>query len=509
MNIGGDFYLYLAIAAAGAVAAFLADRVWNTYQVGGAEAKAKNKLEEAQKQAAEIILTAKERAVKELEEVKREERERKHQIDKMEERLARKEDQMETATADLSRRETHINQDVEKLKLAKQQIETMHAEAQKELEKTAGMTQEEAKEKLMNEIMEREREVLAQVLQKAERNRREEEETKSLEIITAAVQRYARSKVAEITTSVYTLPDEDLKGKIIGREGRNIRAIERLTGVELIVDDAPDSVTLSSFDPMRREIARLALDKLLKDGRIQPVKIEEKVEEAKQEINKRIKELGEEAAMEVGVYDLPPEIIQILGRLHFRTSYGQNVLAHSVEMTHIAKMIAAELGLDVETAKKGALLHDIGKAIDHEVEGTHVEIGRKILKKYNIDEKVIRAMESHHDEYPYAIPEAFVVAAADALSAGRPGARRESIENYIKRLGELEAIATSFEGVSKAYALSAGRELRVFVVPEKVDDFGALSLARDVAKKIESELRYPGEIKVNVIREMRAVEYAR
>jgi len=508
MNIG-EVYLYVAVAAAGALAAFAVSRIFNTYQVSGAEAKAKKALEEAQKKAAEIVLEAKEKAVKELDEVKREERERKHQLDKAEERLTRKEDQLTEATADLSRRETRVVQDVEKLKLAKQQIDTIKEAAEKELEKMAEMTREEAKDKLLKEVTEQEKEMLAQALQKMERNVREEEEAKSLEIITTAVQRYARSKVAEITTSVYMLPDEDLKGKIIGREGRNIRAIERLTGVELIVDDAPDSVTLSSFDPMRREIARIALDKLLKDGRIQPVKIEEKVEEAKQEINKRMKELGEEAAMEIGVYDLPPEIIQILGRLHFRTSYGQNVLAHSVEMAHIAKMIASELGLDVETAKRAALLHDIGKAIDHEVEGTHVEIGRKILKKYNINDKIIRAMESHHDEYPYAIPEAYVVSAADALSAGRPGARRESIENYIKRLSELEGIANSFDGVNKSYALSAGRELRVFVVPEQIDDFGALALARDIAKKIESELRYPGEIKVNVIREMRAVEYAR
>lgn len=507
--MGGDIYLYVAVAAAGAVIAYLVEKVFNANRVGGAEAKAKKLLEEAKQQATEIMLAAKEKAVAELEEVKREERERKHQIEKMEERLTRKEDQLEATTADLSRRETRVVQDVEKLKLAKQQVDSIREEVEKQLEKTAGMTREEAKEKLVQEVMEKEREVLAQTLARAERERKEQEEEKSLEVITTAVQRYARSKVAEITTSVYTLPDEDLKGKIIGREGRNIRAIERLTGVELIVDDAPDSVTLSSFDPMRREIARIALDKLLKDGRIQPVKIEEKVEEAKQEVNKRMKELGEEAAMEVGVYDLPAEIIQILGRLHFRTSYGQNVLAHSVEMAHIAKMIAAELGLDVEITKKAALLHDIGKAIDHEVEGTHVEIGRKILKKYNIDERIIRAMEAHHDEYPYAIPEAFVVTAADALSAGRPGARRDSIENYIKRLSELEGIANSFEGVSKSYALSAGRELRVFVVPEQIDDFRALTLARDIAKKIESELRYPGEIKVNVIREMRAVEYAR
>ena len=307
-------------------------------------------------------------------------------------------------------------------------------------------------------------------------------------------------------------PDENkanLKGKIIGREGRNIRTIERLTGVELVIDETPETIIISSFDPMRREIAKLALQKLIKDGRIQPAKIEEKVEEAKNEIENRIYELGEEAAYEVGIYDLPKEIIQLLGRLSFRTSFGQSVLTHSIEMAHLAGMIAAELGADVEIAKRGALLHDIGKAIDHEVPGTHVELGRKILKKYGVDEGVIKAMESHHEEYPFSTPESFIVAAADVLSAARPGARRGTLESYIKRLEDLEKIATSFPGVKQAYAVSAGRELRVFVVPEQIDDFRALQLARDIASKIESELKFPGEIKVNVIREMRAVEYAR
>jgi len=305
------------------------------------------------------------------------------------------------------------------------------------------------------------------------------------------------------------LPNEEIKGKIIGREGRNIRALERATGVELIIDESPENIIISSFDPLRREIARLALEKLIKDGRIQPAKIEEKVEEAKQEISKRLSEIGEQASLEVGVINLPKDILQLLGRLHFRTSYGQNVLVHSIEMAHISSMIAAELGLNVEVAKKGALLHDIGKAISHEVEGTHVNLGRKILKKYGIDDAVIQAMESHHEEYPFSTPESFVVAAADILSAARPGARRDTVENYLKRLGDLEKIAGGFEGVKTAYALSAGREIRVFVVPEKIDDFGAFQLAKNIASKIQSEMKYPGEIKVNVIREMRAVEYAK
>lgn len=279
--------------------------------------------------------------------------------------------------------------------------------------------------------------------------------------------------------------------------------------MEVIVDESPDTVILSSFDPLRREIARLALEKLVKDGRIQPAKIEEKVEEARQELNKRMVEIGENASLEVGIVGLPKELIQLLGRLYFRTSFGQNVLIHSIEMTHISGMLASELGANVEVAKKGALLHDIGKAIDHEVEGTHVEIGRKLLKKYDIDERVIQAMEAHHEEYPYATPESYIVAAADILSAARPGARRGTVENYIKRLQDLEKIATSFVGVKNAYAISAGREIRVFVIPEKIDDFGALQLAKDIASKIQSELKFPGEIKVNVIRETRAVEIAR
>jgi len=327
--------------------------------------------------------------------------------------------------------------------------------------------------------------------------------------MTSAIQRLSRSHVATVTTTTFDLKSEDLKGKIIGREGRNIRTLERLTGVELIIDETPDSLVISSFDPVRREIAKLALEKLILDGRIQPAKIEEKVEEAKQEINRRIFEEGEKAVYELGIYDLPKEIIQLLGRLYFRFSFGQNVLVHSIETAYLASMIASELGLNTEVAKRAGLLHDIGKAIDYEVEGSHVELGKKILKKYGIGEEIIKAIESHHEEYPFSTPESFVVAAADALSAARPGARKDTLENYLKRLEELEKIAYSFKGVKNAYAISAGRELRVFVEPEKIDDFGALQLARDIAVKIGNELKYPGEIKVTIIRETRAVEYAR
>ncbi len=469
----------------------------------------KLKVEEAKNQSKEILIEAKEKAGLLLEEIKREERDRKIQLEKLEERLLKKDESLEAHQRSMTERERRLEDETLKLTRLTEETRAQHTQALQQIEKIAGLTREEAKARIVKEIEERHRDDLAVTIQKLEGDRREEIEKKSLEIITTAVQRYARSHVSDVTTSVFQLPNEELKGKIIGREGRNIRTLERLTGVEMIVDESPENVILSSFDPLRREIAKMTLEKLIKDGRIQPAKIEEKVEEAKQEMQKRMQTIGEQAATDLGIINLPKEILQLLGRLNFRTSYGQNVLVHSVEMAYISAMMAAELGANVEVAKKGALLHDIGKAISHEVEGTHVDLGRKILKKYDIEEAVIRAMESHHEEYPFSTPESFIVAAADALSAARPGARRDTVENYIKRLEDLEKITTSFDGVKSAYALSAGREIRVFVVPEKIDDFGALQLAKNIAGKIQSELRYPGEIKVNVIRETRAVEYAK
>ncbi|HEY4500007.1 MAG TPA: ribonuclease Y [Candidatus Paceibacterota bacterium] len=478
-------------------------------QANSVERKIKVWLEEAQTQAKEVVLQAKDRAAALFEEVKKEEKERKAQIAKYEERLLKKEESMEKQLADLGIQKSSIEKESTLLNAEKAKTDELQKKILNELEKVSKLSFDEAKEQLLGKIRKDYSSDLAMAVQKLEKERREDIEKRSLEIITTAIQRYARSHVADITTSVFQLPNEELKGKIIGREGRNIRTLERLTGVEVIVDETPDTVVISSFDPLRREIARLALEKLIKDGRIQPAKIEEKVNEAQQELNKRMLEIGENAALEVGIIGLPKEIILLVGRLYFRTSFGQNVLIHSIEMAHISGMIASELGASVEVAKKGALLHDIGKAIDHEVEGTHVEIGRKLLKKYGVDEAVIRAMESHHEEYPYSTAESYIVSAADVLSAARPGARRGTVENYIKRLQDLERIATEFEGVKNAYAISAGREVRVFVVPEKIDDFGALQLAKNIASKIESEMKYPGEIKVNVIREMRAVEIAR
>jgi len=478
-------------------------------QAASIEQRIKNQTEESKTKAKSIVLEAQEKSATILEEIKKEERERKSQLDKLEQRLMKKEESLEHEGADLREKEKTIQTNLEKATAIKTEIEKARDEAITQLQKIANMTPEDAKTMLMEDIQKKYKEDILEYTKKMMHERKEEIEKQALDIITTAIQRYSRSSATELTTTAVQLPDEDFKGKIIGKEGRNIRAFERLTGVELVIDETPDTIVISSFDPVRREIARMALEKLIKDGRIQPAKIEEKIAEAQQDINKQIMEAGEAAAYEVGAYDLPKEIIQLLGRLNYRTSYGQNVLRHSIEVSYFAGMIAEELGVDADVARRGALLHDIGKSIDHEVAGSHVDIGRKILKKYNVDERVIHAMEAHHEEYPYATPEAYVVAAADAISAARPGARRDTLENYIKRLSELENIASGFEGVKNAYAISAGRELRIFVMPEKIDDFGSLQLAREIAKKIESEVKFPGEIKVVVFRETRAVEYAR
>ncbi len=502
-------FFWAALIVLGTVIGYFIRQLIAVRTANSIEQKIKRQFEEARSKTKEIILEAQEKATALLEEVKKEERETKLQLSRSEERLLKKEEQLEARFLDLKRREDQIIQDVDKLKAAKLEIEELKQKTVSELEKIAGLSTSEAREFLFENLKEKYQKELSSVIQKLEKERLEQIERRALEIMTTVIQRYARSHVGEVTTTTFTLNDEDLKGKIIGREGRNIRALERATGVELVIDETPESIIISSFDPVRRETAKLALQKLIKDGRIQPAKIEEKVEEAKQELNKKIMELGENAVYEAGIYDLSKEIIQLLGRLHFRVSYGQNVLIHSIESAYLAAMLASELGCNVEVAKKAALLHDIGKAIDHEVQGSHVELGRRILKKYGLGEEVIKAMEPHHEEYPFASSEAYIVATADALSASRPGARRDTLENYLKRLEDLEKIALSFEGVKNAYAISAGRELRVFVIPEKIDDFKALQLARDIATKIESELKYPGEIKVNVVREVRAVEYAK
>ena len=504
-----DISIGALILAGGVALGYLIRQLLATRNLNSIEATIKRQLEESKTQAKEALLEAKDKAVKILEDAKNQERERLAILSRQEDRLNVQLKKIEQKEDALENSKQSLEKQAEQIKAIHQEADALKKKSEEIIEQVSGLSREEAKAKLLSQIEEDSKADLIAAMQKMEKNRLEELEKKARSIMTTAIQRYARSHISEITTSTVSLPSDELKGRIIGKEGRNIRALERLTGVEIIVDETPEAITLSSFDPLRREIAKTALLKLMSDGRIQPARIEEKVEEAKKEVSKKVMEAGEMALYEVGILDIPKEVTMLLGRLAFRTSYGQNVLLHSIEMAHIAKMLAKELGANTDVAKKAALLHDIGKAVDHEIEGTHLELGRKILQKYGIDQAVIQAMESHHEDYPFSSSESFIVAAADIISGARPGARRDSVENYIKRLTELENIANSFAGVEKSYAIAAGREIRIFVHPEKIDDLKAIQLAKEMAKRIESELKYPGEIKVNIIRETRAVEYAR
>lgn len=463
-----------------------------------AKAKAQAALEEATKKSEKI-----------LEDSKHEEKNALIQVRKMEERALQKEESLEKQRLLVENEKKEVQDNIEKLKKKKEEIIALENQRRAELERVASLSEEQAKEELFSIIERKYEEDIISRIKKLESAGKEEFDKRAKEILVSVIQRLASSTASEITTSAVPIPSDDIKGKIIGKEGRNIRAFERAAGVELIVDDTPGSIVISSFDPTRRYAAKVALENLILDGRIQPARIEEMVERAKIEVEKLTKQKGENAAYEAGVLDLDPRLLSILGRLYFRTSYGQSVLQHSVEVAHLAGMLAEELGADAQIAKKGALLHDIGKAMDHEIQGTHVEIGRRILQKFNVDERVIKAMQSHHEEYPFETVESAIVQTADAISSARPGARRDTLENYLKRLEDLENIANSFEGIDKSYAIQAGREIRVFVTPEKITDLQAKTLARDIADKIEKELKYPGEIKVHVIRENRIVEYAR
>jgi len=462
------------------------------------------------KENAEQILTEAKRKAEEFEkEVKEEARERDEKNQKAEERLIKKEELLDKRQTDIDKEVEHLKVKVIEIKEIKDRTDLLESEKRTELERVARLTSEDAKAELIN-VMEKQAEAdLLVRMQKLERDGGEKLERKAKDILVSAIHRFGNSVASDTMATSVAIPNDEIKGKIIGKEGRNIKAFERATGVEVIVDDTPGVITISCFDPVRRQIARVALENLILDGRIQPVKIEELVEKAKNDINKTIKEKGEQACYECGVFNLDPRVVSILGRLHFRTSYGQNVLQHSIEMAHIAGVMAAELGANVTVAKAGALLHDIGKAVDHEVQGTHVEIGRRILQKFGVDEQIIIAVSAHHEEYPYDNVESILVQVADAISGGRPGARRDTVENYIKRLGDLEGLAKSFPGVEKSFALQAGREIRVFVKPEAITDLEARKLARDIANRIEQEMKYPGEIKVNVIRESRSIEFAR
>jgi ribonuclease Y len=493
----------------GAVIGYTARKLLASRRADQAELKAQELLSESKNKSQDILLEAKNQSIKILEEAKRDEKERRDQLSKIENLLTKKEAELESKGKELVQEKESLKSKAEDLVIIKEQLEMGRQKQISELERITSLNREQAKEEIFKKVEEEYRDDLFQHLRKLESENREEIDRKAREILTMSIQRYAGSHIADATTTIVNLPSDELKGKIIGKEGRNIKTIERLTGVDLIVDDTPNTLVVSGFDPVRRQIAKLALDKLIADGRIHPTKIEEMVEKAKVDINAKIKEAGEAALFETGVGIVDPKLVYLLGRLAFRTSFGQNVLVHSIEMAHVSGMLAAEIGADVQISKKGALFHDIGKAVDHEVQGTHVDIGRKILQKFNVDERVIRAMESHHEEYPYSTLESRIVQAADAISAARPGARRDTVEIYLKRLEDLERIAGSFDGVEKSYAIQAGRELRIFVTPSKIDDLSAMKLSRDIAKKIESEMKYPGEIKVNVIRETRAIEYAR
>ncbi|TSD03208.1 MAG: uncharacterized protein Athens071416_269 [Parcubacteria group bacterium Athens0714_16] len=476
---------------------------------GSMELEIKKMMLEAKEEAKKITSEAEKKSVKMLEDSKREVFEKEKELKKTEERFIKKEELLDNRQTDIDREVEEIKGKIVEIKNTKDKIEKIVAEKEKELEKVAGLSKEVAKEELFKVVEKQYEEDLSIRIQKVEMSNNEKLERKAKDILVSTIHRLGNSVASDVMATTVSIPSDDLKGKIIGKEGRNIKAFEKVAGVEVIIDDTPGTVIISSFDPVRRQIARVALENLILDGRIQPARIEEMVENAKEEINKIIKEKGEQAAYECGVYNLDTRIVSILGRLYFRTSYGQNVLQHSIEMSHIAGMLAEELGANVQVARAGALLHDIGKAVDHEIQGTHVEIGIRILQKFGADKAVIDAMKSHHEEHPYETVESIIVQVADAISGSRPGARRDSVENYLKRLADLEAIANEASGVEKSYAIQAGREIRIFVKPDKVSDVEAKKMARDIALKIEKELKYPGEIKVNVIRETRVIEYAR
>ena len=508
-----EFTMVIAIGAGSGIFGLIAGYVirWalTMGKRGSIEIEVKQMMLSAKEDAQKIIRESEKKAEKQTEEIRNIEKEKDREWRKVEERLVKKEETLDKRQGDIEKEIESFKAKAEEVKVIKGEIEDRKLDVEKELERVAHLTEDEAKNGLIKKIEDRFEEDFRVRLQKLEREGVERLDRRAKDILSTSIQRLAASTAGDIMTTSVSIPNDEIKGKIIGKEGRNIRTFERAAGVELIVDDTPGTIIISAFDPVRRQIARVALENLILDGRIQPSKIEEMCEKAKDDINKIIKEKGEQAVYECGVFNLDPRIISILGRLYFRTSFGQNVLQHSTEMAHISGMLAEELGADVQIAKAGALLHDIGKALDHEVQGTHVEIGRKILQKFGTDERIIKAMQSHHEEYPYETIESIIVQTADAISGGRPGARRESVENYIKKLEDLEKIATNKPGVEKAYALAAGREVRIFVTPTAMNDIEAQALARDIAIQVEQELKYPGEIKITVIRETRCIEYAR
>jgi ribonuclease Y len=481
--------------------------------ISKAEKEAKKILDESEKEAEtkkkEAILEAKEEVHRLRTDLEKESRERRNEVQRLERRNIQREESLDKKSDVLERKEENLNKKQQGIETLEASVQDLYTKQREELERLSELTSEEAKQVLLDEIRKEIKHDAAIMIKEIETKAKEEADKKAREIITYAIQRCAADHVAETTVHVVSLPNDEMKGRIIGREGRNIRTLETLTGVDLIIDDTPEAVILSAFDPIRREVARIALEKLIVDGRIHPARIEEMVEKAKKEVDSDIREEGEQATFETGVHGLHSEIIRLLGRLKYRTSYGQNVLKHSIEVSYLAGLMASELGIDPTLAKRCGLLHDIGKAVDHEVEGPHALIGAEIAKKYHESPVVVNAIGAHHGDMELLSLEAILVQAADAISAARPGARRETLEAYIKRLEKLEEIANSYEGVEKSYAIQAGREVRIIIKPDIIDDAGAIEMARNLVKRIENELEYPGQIKVNVIRETRAIDYAK
>ena len=499
----------LVAFSAGSLIGYFGRQFLATKQMETAEGKVNKIITEAKNKAAEISLDSKNKAVKILDDAKNEEIERNRQVNRNEQRLVKKEEFLEKKSSEIEKQKTVLQEKAKQVMEIKDDIKKIKEDQLDKLEKIADLSKEKAMEIILDKVEKDNEEDVIKKIREMEQEGIDELKKRANDIIVQSIQKYSGAHTAETTTSTVSLPSDEMKGRVIGREGRNIKTLEQATGVEVIIDDTPLTIIVSGFDPIRRQIAKLSLEKLMSDGRIHPARIEEIVEEVKKEIVEKIKESGQAAVSDVSIVGLNPKLIQLLGRLKFRTSYGQNVLMHSIEVAHLSASLAAELGANVAVAKKAGLLHDIGKAVDHEIQGTHVEIGRNILGKFGVSDDIIKAMQSHHEDYPFETTESVIVRVADAISAARPGARKDTLENYLKRLEELESIANSFEEVEKSYAIQAGREIRIFVTPDKIDDLGAAKISRKIANSIEETLNYPGEIKVHVIRETRAIEYAR
>jgi len=502
--LGGMFCVALGSILGYFARQSIAKRDWKTI-----EAKIQKRIEKASQKADKILGKAKAKARRVLKEAEEEEEAKRKRIFKAEQLLSKRESILDKKISQFEEKQEDLESKVEKLKGIKTRLESLKEEAIQKLEEISGLTEKEASEKLLQEVEKKYKKDILEKMEELEEEGYERYERKAKEILAIAIQKYALSQAQEITTSTVALPDEKIKGRIIGKEGRNIRALERATGVEFIIDETPETVVVSSFDPIRRQVAKIALEKLVLDGRIQPASIEKKVKEARKDVKEQINKAGKTAAYEVGLVGMKPKLMELLGRLKFRTSYGQNVLLHSIEVSYLASFLAEELEANVTVCKKAGLFHDIGKSVDHQIEGSHVDIGVKILEKFGVEKEVIEAMRAHHGDYPAETLESIIVQVADQISGARPGARKENLEDYLKRLADLENVATAFPEVDKAWALQAGREVRVFVKPDEIDDYRTQTLAREIAGKIENDLTYPGKIKVTVIREKRVIEYAK